>query len=75
MADMSIQKRRSGTMSGAEKITGVKNAQSEMLLARRLNQYQIKLRKNNLVCNSLSRWIVLLFKNYNLHFPTDHHYT
>lgn len=55
MADMSIQKRRSGTMSGAEKITGVKNAQSEMLLARRLNQYQIKLRKNNLVCNNLSR--------------------
>ena len=49
MGDISIQKRRSGTMSGAEKITGVKNAQAEMLLNRRINQYQLKHRKNNLV--------------------------
>lgn len=49
MAELSIQKRRSGTISGAERITGVKNAQSEMLLSRRLTQYQLKYKKTKLV--------------------------
>lgn len=49
MAELTIQKRRSGTISGAERITGVKNAQAEMLLSRRLNQYQTNYKKNTLV--------------------------
>lgn len=49
MAELSIQKRRSGTISGAERITGVKNAQAEMILSRRLNQYQNNLKRNQLV--------------------------
>lgn len=49
MAELSIQKRRSGTISGAERITGVKNAQSEMILARRLQQYNQNYRKAKLV--------------------------
>ena len=49
MADLTIQKRRSGTISGAERITGVKNAQAEMILSRRLQQYQNNYRKAKLV--------------------------
>jgi len=53
-----IQKRRSGTISGAERITGVKNAMAEVILGRTLNQYGLKYRKRLQVRDILSRdWI------------------
>ncbi|XP_067931874.1 uncharacterized protein [Watersipora subatra] len=48
MAELTIQKRRSGTISGAERITGVKNAQAEMILSRRIQQYQNNYKKTKL---------------------------
>jgi len=51
MAELSLQRRRSGAISGAERITGVKNAQADMLLNRKKHQYDVQLKKLEQVIN------------------------
>lgn len=44
MSELTIQ-RRSGAISGSERITGVKNAQADMLLSRTKQHYDVLLKK------------------------------
>ena len=45
MSELTIQRRRSGAISGSERITGVKNAQADVLLNRKKQHYEVLLKK------------------------------
>lgn len=49
MAELTLQRRRSGAISGSERITGVKNAQADMLLCRKKQHYDFLCKKREQV--------------------------
>lgn len=49
MSELSLKRRRSGAISGSERITGVKNAQADMLLSRKKLHYDVLLKKTEQV--------------------------
>lgn len=50
MSDLTVKRRRSGAISGAERITGVKNAQADMLLSRKKQHYDVLFKRKEQVC-------------------------
>ena len=51
MSELSLKRRRSGAISGSERITGVKNAQADVLLSKKKQHFDSLFKRKEQVGN------------------------